>query len=74
MVDTVSSGSCPILFKFITLQVAIYIVCLPFSNIFLSSIADFSNTATRKYIYTILNYEHSLHNPDSNHKPEMYVI
>ena len=44
MADAVSSGSSPILFKVLTLNVAICIVCLPFS-IFccLSSVADFSN-------------------------------
>ena len=44
--DTVSSGSCPILFKVLTLNVAIWIECLHFSNFCfsLSSVADFSNT------------------------------
>ena len=32
MADAISSGSCPILFKVLTLNVAICIVCLPFSN------------------------------------------
>ena len=46
--DAVSSGSCPILFKFLTLNVAICIVCLHFSNFCcLSSVADFSNTEAR---------------------------
>ena len=41
----VSSGSWPILFKVLTLNVAICIVCLHFSNFCcLSSAADFSNT------------------------------
>ena len=48
MADAVSSGSCPILFKFITLDVAICFVCLHFSNFCcLSSVGDFSNTETR---------------------------
>ena len=42
MADAVSSGSCPILFKVITLNVAILIVCLHFTNCCcLSSVADF---------------------------------
>ena len=45
MADAVSSGSCPILFKVLTLNIAICIVCLHFSNFCLSS--DFSNTETR---------------------------
>ena len=46
--DVVSSGSCPILFKVLTLNVAICIVCLHFNNFcYLSSIADFSNTEAR---------------------------
>ena len=46
--DVVSSGSCPILFKVLTLNVAICIVCLRFSNFcYLSSVADFSNTEAR---------------------------
>ena len=45
--DTVSSGSCPILFKVLTLNVAICIVCLHFSSFCLSSVADFSNTEAR---------------------------
>ena len=45
----VSSGSCPILFKVLMLNVAIFIVCLHFSNFFFSlhSLADFSNTEAR---------------------------
>ena len=40
--DTVSSGNCPILFKVLTLTVAICIVCLHFSGFCcLSSVADF---------------------------------
>ena len=40
--DVVSSGSCPILFQVLTLNVP----CLHFSNFCcLSSVADFSNTA-----------------------------
>ena len=43
--DAVSSGSCPILFRVLTLNVAICIVCLHFSSFCcLSSVADFSNT------------------------------
>ena len=41
----VSSGSWPILFRVLTLNVAICIVCLHFSS--LSSVADFSNTEAR---------------------------
>ena len=51
--DAISSGSCPILFKVLTLNVAICSVCLHFSSFdCLSSVADFSNTearALRKY-------------------------
>ena len=48
MADEVSSGSCPILFKVLTLNVAICIVCLHLSNFYcLSSVADFSNTEAR---------------------------
>ena len=44
--DAVSSASYPILFKVLTLNVAICIVCLHFSNFCfsLSSVTDFSNT------------------------------
>ena len=46
--DAVSSGSCPILFKVLTLNVAICIVCLHFSSFCcLSSVPDFSNTEAR---------------------------
>ena len=46
--DAVNSGSWPILFKVLTLNVAICIVCLHFSNFCcLSSVADFSNTEAR---------------------------
>ena len=47
--DTVSSSSCPILFKVLTLNVAVGIVCLHFSSfcLSLSSVADFSNTEAR---------------------------
>ena len=46
--DAISSGSCPILFKVLTLNVAICIVCLHFSSFCcLSSVADFSNTEAR---------------------------
>ena len=46
--DAVSSGSCPILFKVLTLNVAICIVCLHFSSVCcLSSVTDFSNTEAR---------------------------
>ena len=41
MADAVSSDSCPILFKFLTLNVTICIVRLHFSNFCLSSVADF---------------------------------
>ena len=47
MVDAVCSGSCSILFKVLMLNVAICIVCLHFSNFYLSSVADFSNTEAR---------------------------
>ena len=46
--DAVSSGSWPILFKVLTLNVVICIVCLHFSSFrCLSFVADFSNTAAR---------------------------
>ena len=46
--DAVSSGSCPILFKVLTLNVAICIVCLHLSSFCcFSSVADFSNTDAR---------------------------
>ena len=47
--EAVSSGSWPILFKVLTLNVAICIVLLHFSNVYfsLSSVADFSNTGAR---------------------------
>ena len=46
--DVISSGSCPILFKVLTLNVAICSVCLHFSSFCrLSSVADFSNTEAR---------------------------
>ena len=46
--DEISSGSCPILFKVLTLNVAICSVCLHFSSFGrLSSVADFSNTEAR---------------------------
>ena len=44
MADAVSSGSCPISFKFLTLNVAICIVRLHFDIFCLSFVADFSNT------------------------------
>ena len=47
MADAVSSGSCPILFQVLTLNVAICIVYLHFSNFCLSTVADFSNTEAR---------------------------
>ena len=47
MADAVSSGSWPILFRVLTLNVAICIVCLHFSSFCLSSVADFSNTEAR---------------------------
>ena len=44
----ISSESCPILFKVLTLNVAICSVCLHFSSFdCLSSVADFSNTEAR---------------------------
>ena len=46
--DAVSSGSWPILFKVLTLNVAICIVCLHFSSFCcLSPVADFSNTEVK---------------------------
>ena len=46
--NAVSSGSYPILFKVLTLNVTICIVCLHFSSFCcLSSVADFSNTEAR---------------------------
>ena len=45
--DAVSSGSWPILFRVLRLNVAICIVCLHFSSFCLSSVADFSNTEAR---------------------------
>ena len=47
MVDAISSGRCPILFKVLTLNIAISSVCLHFSFCRLSSVADFSNTEAR---------------------------
>ena len=49
MADAISSGSWPILFRVLTLNVAICIVCLHFSSfcLSLSSVADFSNTEAR---------------------------
>ena len=48
LADAISSGSCPILFKVLTLNVAICSVCLHFSSFDrLSSVADFSNTKAR---------------------------
>ena len=48
MADAISSGSCPILFKVLTLNVATCIVCLHFCNFCcLSSVVDFSNTEAR---------------------------
>ena len=46
--DAISSGSCPILFKVLTLNVAICIVCLHFSSFCrFSSVAYFLNTDAR---------------------------
>ena len=46
--DAISSGSCPILFKVLTLNVAICSVCLHFSSFCrLSSVAYFSNLEAR---------------------------
>ena len=42
MADAISSGSCPIFFKVLTLNVAICIVRLHLSNFCLSSETDFS--------------------------------
>ena len=48
MADAVNPGSCPFLYKFLTLNVVIYIVCLHFGIFcYLSSVADFSNTKAR---------------------------
>ena len=47
IVDAVSPGSCPIIFKVLTLNVVICIVSLHFSNFGLNSVADFSNTRAR---------------------------
>ena len=47
MADAVSSGNCPILFKVLTLNIAIWIVRLHLSNFCLSSGADFSNAEAR---------------------------
>ena len=48
MADAVSSGSCPFLLKVLTLNVAICIVRLHFSNVcYLSSVADLLNTEAR---------------------------
>ena len=43
----VSSGSCPIFFKVLTLNVAICIIHWHFSNFYLNSVADFLNTEAR---------------------------
>ena len=46
--DAVSSDSCTILFKVLTFNIAICIICLHFSNFCcLSCVADFSNTEAR---------------------------
>ena len=46
--DAVGSGSWPILFRVLTFNVAICIVCLHFSSFCcLSSVTDFSNTEAR---------------------------
>ena len=51
--DAISSGSCPILFKVLTLNVAICSVCLHFSSFdCLSSVADFSNTEQDAPLFT----------------------
>ena len=47
MADAVTSGSCPILFKVLTLNVAICVVHLHISNFYLTSVADVSNTEAR---------------------------
>ena len=45
--DAVSSGSWPILFRVLTINIAICIVCIHFSSFCLSSVAAFSNTEVR---------------------------
>ena len=46
--DAIHSGSCPILFKVLTLNVAICSVCFHLSSFCrLSSVADFFNTEAR---------------------------
>ena len=48
MADAVISSSCPILFKVLTLNLAICTVCLHFSNFCcLSSVTNFLNTGAR---------------------------
>ena len=47
MADAVSSDSWPFLFRVLTLNVTICIVCLHFSSFCLSSVADFLNTEAR---------------------------
>ena len=49
--EAVSSGSWPILFKVLMLNVAICIVLLHFSNFRLSSVADFLNTGARTHLF-----------------------
>ena len=52
--DTVSSDSLPILFKFVTLNVAICIVCLHFGSFCcLSSVADFWNLSRSRPFSTL---------------------
>ena len=45
--NAVSSGSWPTLFRVLTLNVTICILCLHFCSFYLSSVADFSNTEAR---------------------------
>ena len=53
MADAINSGSCPILFKVLTKNVAICIVCLHFSNFCcLSSVADLSNLSRTDPFFT----------------------
>ena len=54
MADAVSSGSCPILFKVLTLNVFICIIRLHFSNFHLSSVAEARDTtsAGRAFFFT----------------------
>ncbi len=58
---SVSSGSCLILFKVLTLNAAICIVCLHFSSFCcLSSVADFSKNLSRTRLFFVVNKLKSL--------------